>query len=54
MADQDEGPPRPRPAGAHDTESSRIKDVENQTFVDWGSCESLTSDGYLRGSENRT
>lgn len=31
MADQDEGPPRPRSAGAHDTESSRITAVENQT-----------------------
>lgn len=52
MPDQEEGTPRTLSAGPHDSEPSQGNDLENKTLVDWGSCESLTSDGYLRGNEN--
>lgn len=52
MADQQAGPPRTRVAEPHENESSQDKSAENMTYVDWGSCDSLTSDGHRRGNED--
>ena len=52
MADQDEVPSRTRSTRRHDSESSSDAGATKKALVDWGSCESLTSDGHLRGNEN--
>lgn len=52
MAEPEEESPRTPLSQAHQDESPRNETGKNQEFVDWGSSESLTSDGFLRESEN--